>query len=193
MRPLLVAFVILVPFPTAQGQGTVNFINIYGPVNAPFYESDRITKLAGPQFMAQLLAGPSASTLASIAMTGFFSGGGAGYFNGGEQYINSVPPGSTAWVQVDVWNTASGATFSQAQGSGLPNSWWQSSVFAVQTGNPFSSGGGPTSPAALTGLGNSPLYLNSVPEPSTIALAGLAAAAVVLRIDRRNCSRVSRA
>src|SRR5262249_45068337 len=76
----------------------------------------------------------------------------------------------TAWVRVAVWNTASGASFAQAQASGLPNSWWQSSVFTVQTGDPFGGGGGPTLPGPLTGLGTSPGFLNSVPEPGTVAL-----------------------
>jgi hypothetical protein len=82
---------------TAYSQGTVNgtvdFANVssgLGP-NAPVYESDGVTKLSGPQFMAELFAGPSANNLAGIAMIGFASGTQAGYFFGGVQTINSVP------------------------------------------------------------------------------------------------------
>ena len=164
----------------AHAQGTVNFINIFGnSVNAPVYMSDGVTPLSGPQFMAELFAGPSQSSLASIATTGFIPSAG-GYYNGGTQYINSVLPGTTAWVQVDVWNTASGATFAEAKTSGLPNSWWQSSVFTVITGGGFQ---GPM-PAILTGLGNSPVYLNSVPEPSMLGFLGLGMAVLLLRIRR---------
>jgi len=174
---------------TAMAQGTVFFSNGApgGRIDAPVYMSDGVTPLSGPQFMADLLGGPSASNLASIAMTGFLTGAGAGYFNGGTVSISSVAPGSTAWVQVDVWNTASGSTFTQAKASGLPNSWWQSSVFTVTTGggtiNPFP-------PGALAGLGTSRVYLNSVPEPCTLALAALGASMVLLHVRRRDQSGV---
>jgi hypothetical protein len=158
---------------SAYSQGTVDFANVSSlGVNAPVYESDGITKLSGSQFTAELFAGPSANSLTAISMIGFGSGIRAGYFFGGVQTIDSVPGGGTAWIQVDVWNTANGASFPQAKASGLPNSWWQSSLFTVQTGN-LLTGVGPTPPAELIGLGTSPVFLNSVPEPSTFALAGL--------------------
>ncbi len=94
--------------------------------------------------------------------------------------INNVYPGTIAWVRVDIWNTGFGATFAQAKASGLPNSWWQSSVFSVITGGGFQ--GAP--PAALTGLGTSPVYLNSVPEPATTALLGLGLAVLFVGYRR---------
>ena len=152
---------------STNGQGTVNFANLYASSpNAPVYEADGITPLSGSQFIAELLGGPSVSDLASIATTGFLQGAGAGYFNGGVQAINTVPPQSTAWVKIRVWNTASGSSFQQAQASGLPNSWWQSATFSIFTGGGFQ---GPE-PAPLTALGNSRVYLNSIPEPSALAL-----------------------
>ena len=163
----------------AQAQGTVSFANVAPAgqgVNAPVYESDGVTPLSGSQFMAELLAGPSANTLASIATTGFLTGSQGGYFNGGYQTIPGVV-NSPAWIQVDVWNTASGSTFDQAKASGLPNSWWQSSVFSVMVGGGFQ---GPP-PAPLTGLGTSPVYLNSVPEPSALALLSCGLVAGLLR------------
>jgi len=172
---------------TAHPQGTVLFDNInVGAPNAPVFESDGVTKLSGPQFTAELFAGPSANSLAFIAMTGFLTGNGAGYFLGGTQTINSVIPGTIAWVQVDVWNTASGSSFGQAQNSGLANSWWQSPVFSVVTGNQFTFGGGFTPPALLSGLGTSPVFLNSVPEPSTVTLIGLGLAAVFRLVHRKS-------
>jgi hypothetical protein len=186
MTKLLLQFVVAVATCsslTIEAQGTVNFANAAVGLNAPVYESDGVTKLSGPQYMAELLGGATASSLAPIATTSFLTGNLAGYFLGGSQTINSVIPGTTAWVAVEVWNTASGASFDQAKASGLPNSWWQSSVFSVQTDHGFS--GTPGIPATLTGLGISPVYLNGVPEPPTLALVGLAAALVSLRFGTR--------
>src|SRR5690348_5935648 len=129
-RSLLICFA-LVPISFALGQGTIKFDNLQPglPLNAPVYLPDGVTKLSGSQYLAELLGGPSANSLSHVSSTGFLTGNGAGYFDGGTVVINSVPPGHTAWVQVDVWNTASGASFDQAKATGLPNSWWQSTAF----------------------------------------------------------------
>jgi hypothetical protein len=58
---------------------------------------------------------------------------------------------------VDVWSTATGATFDEARASGLANAWAQSSVFPVQTCNPFLIN--PCTPGELLGL--TPLSLNA--------------------------------
>ena len=175
MKVFAECLVLITSAVAASGQGQVFFSNLGhaalgGDPNAPVYMSDGVTKISGSQFMAELLAGPSMDNLASIAMTGFLTGNGAGYFNGLAVAIPTVPYGNTAWVQVDVWNTASGVTFGQAKSSGLPNSWWQSPVFTASTSTP--DGGVPLPPGYLTGLGTSPVYLNSVPEPSALVLVG---------------------
>jgi PEP-CTERM motif len=176
---------------SAVAQGTVNFINLNVPngLNAPVYHSDGVTPLSGAQFQAQLLGGPSSSNMVTIATAAFLQGSGAGYFDGGEQTISTVPGGGTAWVEVEVWNTASGLTFAQAQASGLADSWWHSSVFTVQTGCPNCIN--PSAPALLVGLGNSPVFLNAIPEPSTLALVGLGLAIILLRLAQteRNARR----
>jgi len=157
----------------AHTQGVVAFNNgPPGQLDNPVFLSDGVTLAWGPQFMASLFAGPTANSLAFVASTAFLRGADAGYFNGGSQ-TTSIPAGSTGWAQVDVWNTASGATFDQAKASGLPNSWWQSSIFLQST---FM---GVNAPAARLQLPDSPAYLNSVPEPSTLALVGLGAVLVL--------------
>src|SRR6266404_5706272 len=109
MKRLFLTLLVISGSITAYGQGTVLFDNIHvGAPNAPVYESDGVTKLSGPQFLAELIAGPSVGSLATIATTPFLMGNEAGYFLGSLQTINSVAPGSTAWVAVEVWNTASG-------------------------------------------------------------------------------------
>jgi len=80
MKALLTIF-IACSLLNAAAQGTVVFNNIHdGIVNAPIYQSDAMTKLSGPQYMAELLAGPSASDLTHIATTSFLTGAEAGYF-----------------------------------------------------------------------------------------------------------------
>jgi len=168
MKNVFLTLLITASSGTALAQGTVWFLNVDQSqgLDAPFYQSDGVTKLSGPQFMAELLAGTSANSLVSIATTGFLQGVVAGYFNGGVWVVPGVPQSGTAWVQVRAWNSASGASFLQAQASGLPNSWGQSAIFTVVTGSM-------AQPGILTGLGTSPIFLNPVPEPPTFALAGL--------------------
>ncbi len=168
-------------FMASFGQGTLEFqnVNVAAGVNAPVYESDGLTKLSGPQFMAELLVGIGSTNLDPLATTGFLTGNGAGYFFGPYQTVPGTSPGLRVFAQVEVWNTASGVSFSQAKASGLGDSWWASSIFNVTLGG--NTGAPPIPPAALTGLGNSPVYLNAVPEPSALGLAGLAAAIVLSR------------
>lgn len=165
----------------AFAQGTVNFVNLNAGagLNAPVYASDGTTKLSGTSFMAELLASSSqGGTYSSVATAGFLTGGGAGFFSGGVQTINGIAGGATAWLQLRFWNTANGSTFAAAQGSGANNAWGQSATFSVVLGNPAASP--PTTPAALSGLQGQSLKLNAVPEPSSLALAGLGAAALLV-------------
>ncbi len=185
MRTLtFTAMLSLTSLVTSLAQGTLEFqnVNAAAGVNAPVYGSDRVTKLSGSQFQAELLVGSDASSLVSIATTGFLTGNGAGYFIAPVQTIPNTGPGASAFVQVEVWNTATGSSFSQAEVSGLPNSWWASSTFKVTLGGGVIN---PLAPTALIGLGNSPVYLNSVPEPSAVVLAGLGAGLAWLGAWRR--------
>jgi len=159
----------------AYAQGTVNFINIVGSLNAPDFASDGTTKLSGAGFTAELLAGASAGSLATVASTGFLSGAGAGYFSGGTVTLASIAPGATGFFQVRIFSASSGS-FAAAQAANLANTWAASSVFSVVTGG---AGTPPSTPSALAGLTS--LTLNSgVPEPSSLALAGLGAAALLV-------------
>jgi len=188
MKSFFISIFVLTFSLSSHGQGTLYFAN-YGSVgiNAPVYLSDRVTPLAGLQFQAELLAGPSPTSMVPLAATAFWRGAAAGYYyysvTGGIVVVPNVAPGQYAWVQVEVWNTASGASFDQALASGLPDSWWASSVFSVRTGNE-QLGGRPTPPAPLTGLGTAPGYLNTIPEPSTYALASLGGAVALFRAFR---------
>jgi len=178
----------------ALAQGTLNFANGAGgspPVNAPVFDTDGTTKLAGAGFIAQLYAGAVGTawdSLTAITPTAVFATGlNAGYFFGGAIPVTGVAAGSSAAAQVRVWNSAFAT--------------WNAAWAAYQAGNPTAKvgvsgwnggpalptttlttpalGGGPTPTPNLVGLTSFHLY--SVPEPSTIALGVLGAAALLLR------------
>jgi hypothetical protein len=147
--------------------GNRGLLNIdYGGPNVPDYLSDGTTKLSGPQFTAELMAGPTVSNLTSFATTPFLSGNGAGYFLGGSQTITIVNAGATAFVQLNIWNTNTGATFDAARRSGLANAWAQSPTFPVVTSpGPFCDP--PCLPNPLVGLPS--LILNGPTQSPLVA------------------------
>ena len=162
----------------AYAQGTVNFANVGAGFNAPVVLNDGTTK-AGAGYTAVLMAGPSASSLTQIATTPLLTGAQAGFFLGGVQSISTVAGGGTATILIDIYNSGAYSSFAAAQTANAPNAWAQSSMFTVTTGNPNASP--PTTPGTFAPLGTTPIALNpgGVPEPSTFALAGLGAAALL--------------
>lgn len=160
----------------AYAQGTINLANfVSGSINAPIYQSDGVTKLVGPTYMAGLYAGPTAGSMAFIGSVAFLTGGGAGFFPATTETVNTVAPGATAFVQVVAWNVNLYATFQLAHDSGAQNVWGESGVYQIVTGG---AGSPPSVPAPITGLTS--FSLVGVPEPGTFALAGLGAAAALI-------------
>jgi len=176
----------------ALAQGTINFANAAGGgLNAPDFDTDGTTKLAGAGFIAQLYAGAVGTawdSLTALTPTAVFATGlNAGYFFGGSVVVTGVPGGSAAAAQVRVWNSAFAT--------------WDAAWAAYQAGNPtakvgvsgWNGTGLPTTtlttpPLRSPGVGLDPnlvgltsFHLYSVPEPSTIALGVLGAAALLLR------------
>src|SRR5436190_11265984 len=173
----------------AYGQGTVLFQNFGGGLNAPNFLDDGTTKVSGPQYMAELFAGPTAASLSLIATTPFLSGAQAGYFLGGVQKIPTVRGGGTAFVMIGVWNFNAGSTLGEAQASGLANAWGASNrgvPFAVTTGNPNAIP--PGVPTLLIGLNSFSMDV-LIPEPPTLAFALLGAAVLVFRCGGRSGNR----
>ena len=96
MKIFFAALLLLSSCLICRSQGTVYFSNLYGQqVNAPVFAADGTGALAGPQFMAGLLAGPSSDSLSLIGTTPFLQGTAAGYFYGGTPAIGTVSPHNT--------------------------------------------------------------------------------------------------
>lgn len=181
MKKLLitVALAVVVCVQT-NAQGTIDFRNrITGTLDIPVFDLGGTTKLAGPDYVAQLYFSATetgAYTPVTGAPAAFRTGTGAGYWNAGADSTRTLPgivAGTAAWLQVRVWNATLGTTYENATGNrGL------SLPFLV----PTTGGGGipPGSPAFMTAMQS----FSVVPEPSTIAL-GVLGLAGLLFIRRR--------
>jgi hypothetical protein len=171
MKKLLSIAALLAVALSASAQGTVTFVNrVSGtPLDAPVFDVDTVTRLAGSGFMAQLYAGTSADSLTAVGTpVPFRTGVAAGYVSATDVQVPGIAGGATAFVAMRAWSTASGATYEAAgiRGSSAP--------IQITLGG---AGSPPSTPASLTGLQSFSL----VPEPSTIALAVLGGLGLLLR------------
>ena len=158
-------------------QGTVSLANfVTGSINAPIFQSDGTTKLIGPTYSAGLMAGATSTSLSFVGSpVAFLTGGGAGFIPATAETLPGIAAGATAFVQFVAWNSSLYPTFAAAEASGAVNVWGASQILQVTTGG---SGSPPSVPAPMTGLTS--FNLRVVPEPSTFALAGLGAAALMI-------------
>lgn len=132
------------------------------------------TALSGTGYTAQLWSAnganqPVDSLAAASPTTNFRTGAAAGFINGLTATLPNVAENGTATLQLRVWDNAGGTITSYANAVTRGSS----PLFNV------SAIGGILTPApALAGL--SSFNIAPVPEPSTFALAGLGAAALLI-------------
>lgn len=151
--------------------GTVYFNNrvIAAGVDAPVFEADGTTPLAGPAYLAQLYAGPTPDTLEPVgAAVSFRTGAGAGYITGGVVVIPGVAPGAQAYVQMRVWESARGPDYPSALRAGGKTG--VSNVLPLVTGG---AGSPPSFPADLVGLES--FRIEPETEPPVLVLSSPAA------------------
>jgi|SaaInl7_100m_RNA_FD_contig_101_514929_length_1209_multi_62_in_0_out_0_2 hypothetical protein len=161
MKNLLLAALCVAATLSASAQGTVNFANIGGGVNAPVTGPDGLLG-AGFTAQLQLADGTNVGDPANFLANGLFSGG--------TRTVAGVAGGSAANLQVFVSN---------ADGSISGTSGQITVTLANPNAVPV-----PETPAALAGLSAFNAVGgagNVIPEPSTIALALLGGAALLLR------------
>ena len=188
MRILMLSIAVLLTAVGAYAQGTVSFANVGAGLNAPVFDVDGVTKLAGPAFQAQLYVGgnTSESTLIAVPGTTVFFSGGSGYFSAGIKTLPGFPGGSRPFFQVRAWEAAGGASYDAALAAGKKAG--KSAVFKIgaDLGDSILPIG---RPATLLGLTSFSL----VPEPSAIVFGAVGGAILLLlsRVSKSVCRLAS--
>jgi len=195
-KALLILALGLVTASGAFAQGEIVFANFNSGVNSPITDTTgaRLNAGAGANgFYADLFYGAPGSTDAQLTDLGiavpFSTGGGAGYFLGGGRTLPGQS-GNTE-LEVRVWQVSAGATWAAATGGGVGTAatyqghggtQWGVSV-PITLNLPVA----PTPSPDMTGLTAFQLTpVAPVPEPTTLALCGLGAAALLLFRRRKN-------
>jgi hypothetical protein len=208
MKKLILASLALTCALGAFAQGTVVFNNrvsgtlvtyVYAPLatdrlfhqigngadSTPAGTTDwsKFTKISGSGYLATLMSAPTAgaaeSALAFASVTSSFrTGGAAGNVAGITLTLPNVAAGANiATLQMFAWDNSDGK-YATAQAAW--DAWKNGDIAGGVSGtfNLEAIGGGLNSNPNLTGLQSFNLYY--VPEPSSMALAGLGAAALLI-------------
>jgi len=183
MKRLILTVALVAACVSIYAQGTLNFANAGTGVNAPIYtDSTKAVKAAGTGYMADLFWATGTvgtpDSLAALNSPSTFStiAAQAGYFLGGQRAIAGQAGGTLITVQVRAWDAAYGNTWATAYAAALAHPGnaivGESGLIQITLATP------PGTPAFLTGLQS--FFLAPVPEPSSLALVGLGAAALLI-------------
>ena len=182
MKKALIAFCSLMVAVGAFAQGAVNFAGrVVGVYDAPV--SVGAGKASGTDYLVQLYAGATSSSLAAVgAAVPFRTGVAAGYWTGAARTIPVAQTAAdgTTQVQVRAWAIAAGATYEAAFGTG--GGFGASNMIGVK---PTLAPDVPANLAGLTGFSISAIggagTGTNTPEPSTLALGAIGGLALLLR------------
>jgi hypothetical protein len=182
------ALTLLIGSLSAFSQGTFNPATYSSDPNfdhsagTVFVDSGPIptTRVDGSTYVGQYYIGPANTTdpnaLVAVGPVAPFMGSSpsdpsAGYYNGdGSGSVStSFVPGSSVVVQLRAWKGSVSSTFNAAAFKGT------SSLLTITLGN---AGSPPSLPTAITSMQN---FIIATPEPSTIALGLIGAAALFVR------------
>lgn len=209
MKKVLITLSLTAFAVSVFAQGTVNYVNSGSGFRAPIYgpqAGDPTASvignpastvgnpggtavytgalLSGPGFMGQYFAAsgadqPEASLVGATTVNVFRTGNVAGLMAVTIATFSNIPSASASpgTVQLRAWDNSSGLypTWADADVA------WRAGLIAAGKGTPFnvaSFGGGTVTPTAPAGVRSFNIYM--IPEPSTFALAGLGAAALLI-------------
>jgi hypothetical protein len=174
MKKLLVTLAAVLVSVSTFGQGTILFNNrVTGQVDAPVNRADGTGAGAGVNAQLFLVTGGSTYTALSPATTFRSSSAAAAFYvtqPAGPVIVPTVAPGQQATVVMRAWEGPVGSSYDTAVLKG------QSNPITITLGG-VPSTGAPIQDAVLVGMTGFPL----VPEPSTMALGLLGAAALLYR------------
>jgi hypothetical protein len=171
MKKLLVTLTAVLVSVSAFGQGSVIFNNRVGTVDAPIRRPDGTG--AGAGVTAQLYLVGAGGALTALTPTSTFrttSAAAAFYLNQVTVTVPGIAPGNPGTFRIRAWE---GASYDTSLLKGESND-----VTITQLGGQPSTGA-PIPDPALAGLTG--FALVAVPEPSTMALGLLGAAALLYR------------
>jgi len=180
MNKIIATALGLAAFTAAYGQGTVLVQNNLGAAITAIFQQDGVTKATGADYKVQVFtySGNAASPFGTqLGDTVTIASNGR--FTAGSQAVPGVAGGATAQLIVRAWDTRTGADYASALTSG------KSAVFT--TGALGGAGNPPSTPTSMvtglpTGFQSFSLQtLQSIPEPTTIALGALGATALFIR------------
>lgn len=137
--------------------------------------------------------GPSAGSLSPMGTftaatdSKGYTGADVGKFQLGAAFaavaVPGVAAGGTATIKLDIWYDGAGGLFPNYAAAAAGGGFVGSATFANGVSNP---GGAPPVPAPnLTGMPSINLTASVVPEPSTLALAGLGVASLLMYRRRK--------
>jgi hypothetical protein len=171
MKKTLIALVAVFVSVAVYGQGTINFNNrvLADGIDARVTMPDGTTGVTGAGWVAQLFGGPAGADVSALQplapATDFRAGNFAGYVNPVTITVPGVAGGQTATIQMRVVNEALGM-------------FGNSDPIQLVLGGAGTPPGLPANLSGLTGF-------SVIPEPSTIALGLLGAAALFFARRRK--------
>lgn len=185
MKKLLLSALLVGLTASAFAQGQVNVREIFNTDPSPTATSNGqifrngVLNPAGSDFNLAFYGGATAGSLSLLftysgsASAGISAAGAGTFFTPDIATI----PGATAngFFQIEAW-TGSATSYANFLANAGANFGAQSAVFQNPLGNPNASP--PGTPAELTGM--PAINMITVPEPSSFALAGLGAAALLI-------------
>lgn len=197
MKRLLLTAVLTVACVSAFAQGKVTFGNDANHLITFSTDNAHLTALyssfnglAVPQsgainmglFTAELLAGTTAGNMTVVSSVN----GAAAGFNDGRipnttVTLAGIPSGAPAFFEVRLFETLAGTWAATQTGPG--RTLWMQASTAVFTVTPGGFLPNPITSSTLSTWANGPVplgTLDAIPEPSTFALAGLGAAAMLI-------------
>jgi hypothetical protein len=174
----------------AFAQGTVTFNNnpatliSVGPVGAGVATA---ANSPGSYYFGLLTSLTGAAGSFTFAQVYGTNNAAAGRFTGGTATLANIAPGTSFSFEVAGWSASLGATFNPAWIANPPNFGTASGSFGLSgIGTAVAGGGTPPAPPGIifgaTGLtsGFNMTPTGVVPEPTSMALAGLGAAALLI-------------